>query len=499
VIYVAPIRRRRIPYVEIGVAGALTLSSLLLIMAFGAGLGTYAAAAAVVGALGLLAIRWPTASAVVFIAFMPFNRFVIMIVYHYTHSLLLTKGLQLWKEAILGAILVRVIYDLFMTPRRKHTLMLIDLVALLFVLISLVYLIYPGTLDSQLISRLQGLRADTVFVLAYFAGRGLHLNRDRIRWIVLAIVPGSLAVAVVAVFQFVEPALSNRLFESLGYSDFVHYQGDLGDAIATRNRDLPGAESLPRASSLILGDLALAFFQAFTVSLAAAMFYTSRRLRNAVVNGAFLALMVVTLAVTLSRSAIASTGGAIALAALAARATGRLAALGLVGLMVAAVILLSGYIKITTLEAMLNVSDASSLKHVAAFDESIKTIIDYPLGRGLGTAGNIGQQEQGGAGITNESWYLQIGTEMGIFGMVVYLGLVLAVMLIALRQFFKVHDFWLRVLTLTVATTACTMLILGNFLHAWENTPLSIIFWIFAGIAVRARTLETSPDFDQAQ
>jgi hypothetical protein len=498
-IYVQPVRGRRIPFVGIGIGLALVFCWLAMLAVFSAGLGVYATAAGIMAILFILAVRWPTACAVAFIGFMPFNRFVIMLVYHFSHSLLLTKGVQLWKEAILGAILVRVIYDLFLTPGRKHRIVALDLLALLFVLMSLVYLIYPGTLNGTLISRMQGFRADTVFVLAYFAGRGLHLNRDRVRWLVWAIIPGAIAVAVVAIFQFVQPGLSNRVFESLGYSDFVHYQGDLGDAIATRNRDLPGAESLPRASSLILGDLALAFFQAFTVSLAAALFYVTRRTRLMVVNGAFLALMVVTLAMTLSRSAIASTGAAIALASVAARATGRLAALGMIGLLAVGVILLSGYIKISTVQAMLNVSDASSLKHVAAFDESIKTIIKYPLGRGLGTAGNIGQQEQGSAGITNESWYLQIGTEMGIFGMVVYLGLVLAVMLVALWQFFKVHDFWLRVVTLTVATTACTMLVLGNFLHAWENTPLSIVFWIFAGIAVRARTIETSPDFDQAR
>ncbi len=462
-IYAAPVGRR-IPYVPFGVGAAIALGGLLIIMAFGAGLGTYATAAAVMCVLGLLAIRWPTASAVAFIAFTPVNRTVIMVVYHYTHSLLLTKGLQLWKEAILAALLARVVYDLLLTPNRRHSLLPLDLVALLFVLISLVYLVYPGSLDTELMSRLQGLRADTVFVLAYFAGRGLHLNRDRIRWLMLAIVPGAILVAAVAIFQFVEPSLSNRVFEYFGYSDFVHYQGDIGDAIATRNRDLPGAESLPRASSLILGDLALAFFQIFTVSLAAGLFYVARRTKEAVITGAFLALMVVTLAMTLSRSAVASAAGALAVAAVAAR-----------------------------------LNDASSLKHVSEMDESIQVISAYPFGRGLGTAGNIGQQEQGAAAITNESWYLQIGTEMGLLGMVVYLGLVLGVMVIAAVQFFKVRDYWLKSLTLTVATTACAMLVLGNFLHAWENTPLSIVFWIFAGIAVRARTIETSPDFDQAR
>jgi hypothetical protein len=70
-------------------------------------------------------------------------------------------------------------------------------------------------------------------------------------------------------------------------------------------------------------------------------------------------------------------------------------------------------------------------------------------------------------------------------------------MIIALRQFLKVHDYWLRTITLTVAATACAMLVLGNFLHAWENTPLSMVFWLFAGIAVRAHSLEAAADFNE--
>jgi hypothetical protein len=488
---------RRLPYLEIGLIGALVLASLFLIAVFAAGYGVYATGAAAVLPVALLAVRWPTATALTFIAFTPINRFVIMIVYHYTHSLLITKSVELWKEAILGAILVRVVYDLFLTPHRKHKVLPMDVLALFFVLIGVVYLIYPGTLDSNLLARVQGLRADTVFVLAYFAGRGLRLNRKRVRWIVLAIVPGTLLVAAVAVFQFVAPGPANQAFEYLGYSDFVRFQGAIGDAIAVRNRDLPGADSLPRASSLLLGDLALAFYQVLTVSMAAAMFYGARTLRSAVVTGLFLSLMLATLAMTLSRSAIASSVGAISIAAVAARSLGRAVMLGILGLLVVVLIVLSGYIKLTTIEAMVNLGDASAAKHVAAIQNSLSLIGQYPLGRGLGTAGNIGQQQQGAGAITNESWYLQIGTEMGILGMVVYLAVVVLVMFFSLRQFLKVHDYWLRIITLTVATTALAMLVLGNFLHAWENTPLSMVFWLFAGIAVRAQDLDTAEDYNE--
>jgi hypothetical protein len=40
-------------------------------------------------------------------------------------------------------------------------------------------------------------------------------------------------------------------------------------------------------------------------------------------------------------------------------------------------------------------------------------------------------------------------------------------------------------------------LVLGNFLHAWENTVLSIFVWLIAGIAIRARSLEASPEYQR--
>ncbi|HZQ49658.1 MAG TPA: O-antigen ligase family protein [Candidatus Dormibacteraeota bacterium] len=497
-IYVPALTRRRFPYKEVGLAAAFAFGALALLAFYGSGLGVYLAILIIMVPLAICGLRWPTASAVTFIAFTPINRTVIMIAYHYSHSTLLTKGVELWKEAILGAIVARVLYDLFFTPKRNHRVLAMDIVVIIFILIGIVYVFYPGPYNVEIFARLQGFRSDNEFMLAYFAGRGLHLNRKRIEWIMWAIIPGTLLVAIIAIFQFVASDTANRVFEYFGYSDFVQFQGNIGDPIAVRNRDIPGAETLPRASSLLLGDLALSFYQVLTVSLAAALFYTSRRARELVANGVFVALMAATLVMTLSRSAIASAAGAIAVGAVAARSTGRFLVLTTIGATLIGLILLTGYIKITTVQAMVNFDDASSVKHGDQISRSIDIVLANPVGQGLATAGNIGQQLNASQSITNESWYLQIGTEMGIFGMAVYLTLVALALVLPLREFFRVRDRWLKVLTLSVAMTAGAMLVLGQFLHSWENTPLSMVFWLFAGIAVRASAIEKMPDFEKA-
>ena len=77
-----------------------------------------------------------------------------------------------------------------------------------------------------------------------------------------------------------------------------------------------------------------------------------------------------------------------------------------------------------------------------------------------------------------------------------YVAIVLLIMVMAVRNHGLVKDFWLRVITLAVAGGALGFIVLGNFLHAWENTILSIALWFFAGIAARAPELERSADYD---
>ena len=445
--------------------------------------------------LAVLAVRWPVATACAYLAFTPFNRFGIMLVYHFTGSSTITKLFQGWKEVLLGALLVRIVYDLLYTPERRHRILFMDLLVLTFVLLGTLYMLWPGPLDLDMFTRFEGWRSDIEFMLAFYVGRGLHLNRAKLRWLFMAILPGSVIVGVVALWQFVSPTTANSVFDSLGYSKFVAYQGMLGDNEAVRTRDIPGAETLPRASSLLLSDLALSFFQVFTCSLAAAMFFAARRLRDVVAAGALLALMFVALVVTLSRSSIACGAGALAAAAVYARSMFRVLVLGLVGAAIVALVIVVGFVHLSTVQSMVDFKDPSSIQHAEELRASLVAMQEYPFGRGIGTAGHVGQQQLGNAGITNESWYLQLGTEMGVWTLLLYAVLVAIACVVAAFNYLKVSDYWLRVLCLTVAAAAGAMLVLGNFLHAWENTPLSVAFWLLAGVAWRARDLEASPEY----
>jgi len=466
-------------------------AGVILLLGAASGLVVVFGGLAVMAALALIAWRWPVPAAIFLAAFTPVNRFVILLVFHFTHVGILTKLTQLWKDGLVAVLFARVVYDaLFSTDRRR--IRYLDLLVAAFLGLSTVYVFYPGTAGADLFTRVTGFRTDAFFLLAYFVGRGLRLQRKHVRWLLVAIIPGSVLVAAVAAWQFFLPQMANRVFETLEFQQFIQLQGGLGDLPAARERGLVGV-SLARASSLLLGDLALAFYQILLVALAAALFYGARSARRRIITASFLALMLATLTFTVTRSAVLAIIPVLVLTAIFARSLGRLvtiiavcAATGL------AVVSLSGT-DLAIVQQLLNPGEASARAHVDAAARSLQIIEEEPLGRGLGTAGTIGQRFNKGESITNESWYLQLATEMGVFSALLYLTMIVVVVFTGFATYLRIRDFWLRTLTLGIAGGAIGFLVIGNFLHAWENTVLSMLVWLLAGIAVRARDLDTLP------
>src|SRR6202023_669699 len=132
-----------------------------------------------------------------------------------------------------------------------------------------------------------------------------------------------------------------------------------------------------------------------------------------------------------------------------------------------------------------NPNESSTVAHENAFFRSLDIIKEEPLGRGLGTAGTIGQRFFSQS-ITNESWYLQLGTEMGVVSPLTYLTMTVVVAVTCFAAYRRLQDTSLRILALGVASTSVGFLVVANFLHAWENTALSMLIWLYAGMPGRA-------------
>jgi O-Antigen ligase len=444
---------------------------------------------AVAAALTYMAWRWPVPAVTTLVFLVPINRFVMMLIFKVIGSVLALRAFQLWDDLLLAVLLARVVHDAF-ARRQLPRVYLFDLLIITFVGLTALYVFYPGTLPGiSMLDRVTGFRLDAYFLLAYFVGRGLQLNRTDVRRLLLALIATSTIVGVVAIWQWAMPSTSSKLFDSLGFEEFQKAVGGTGSEVV-RSREIAG-QSIPRAASLVTGDLALAFYQTFIIPFAAALYFFSKRPQQQLWFGAFAVMMVGVVALTVTRSAVVASLVSLLVVVVIASAYPRMLALSVAILGVALTFVLLSGITSSTLAGLLSPDEPSTQAHVGAIKESFDIVMQEPLGRGLSTAGPLAQRHNVALGITNESWYLQIVTEVGVVAAVFFSLILVGATLGAFTSAPKVKDLWLKALTVGAGGAGVGFILVGAVLHVWEVTPLSMLFWMMMGIAHRASDLES--------
>lgn len=121
---------------------------------------------------------------------------------------------------------------------------------------------------------------------------------------------------------------------------------------------------------------------------------------------------------------------------------------------------------------------ASTDAHSKALNEGLLYMGQHPLGSGLGAAGPASYY--GPSPIIPESYYLQIGIELGYLG----LGLFVAFLLMALLELMKLSAKSPEAVAAVGALLGIG--VINFFLHGWADSSTAIIFWVYAGIIIGA-------------
>jgi O-antigen ligase len=133
----------------------------------------------------------------------------------------------------------------------------------------------------------------------------------------------------------------------------------------------------------------------------------------------------------------------------------------------------------TTLE------DPNELR-IRFWQESVSGILQEPLGSGPGTAGlaSIRNNVQGTE--LNENYYLQVGSEVGLLGLLLFMA-ILALTGLRLYRQASTGDVLARVLLASFFGLALT-----NFLvHIWSNEAVALTWWALAGVAIPSGLLKS--------
>lgn len=474
------------------IGGLLLLTALLLFLVMSTEFGIVFGVAAVGVIFSLVIWLWPLIGLASLILIGAIHPFVMMLLFNFTGPGPVIRLVQSWKEFVVLIVLGKVL-EQTLGRRRSVRLNPLDVLAAIFLVYGSLYLFYPGTPeteDASILTKVFGLRADAFFLLAYFIGRGFLISEKKLRVLVVSFLAISFVIAVIAPIQFLAPGVTNDLFNRLGFDEYLEFQrGDTGVAYAVRQNEIPGL-LIPRAPSLLLSDLALAFYMLLAVPIAGGMLIVFRHFFSRLMLNIMTLASIAATVLTVTRTTIFALVPLLLVLFFRPRGF-------ILGMLLALELTVSGMIGAYSagvsagdIQQIFFAQDASVQGHMDALEDSLQIMKEAPFGRGLGTSGQVAQRLSPVTGITNESWYFQIATELGIPAMLLWIGITVALPILCFARYFQVKNPWLQSLCLGLGASMVGYAFAGMTLHAWEGLATSIIFWLLAGFAVSAPRLE---------
>lgn len=457
--------------------------------------GHLSAVVAALAALAYLALvqRRPVAAVEVLLLGILFNTVGLSIAFKVGLSVSTVKGLSFWKEGVVvGALLA------LWTRRPLRRFDALDIAAIAYVVLGLAYLLAPHLLvgnaagsSLSLYARALDWRNDVFYVGVFVVFRHLRLGRhavDRLLERVLMVVSG---VAALGIVEAILPDTWNRVaVHDLGVTAFEHLVvGDQPSAAFSltdvRSYTAVNGHLVLRIGSVLFDYLAVGFVFALGLGIAADII-ARRRARWWVY--AVMPVLGIALLLTQTRSAVIA--GIVATVFALRHRSGKSVARRAVLARVVAILLLVGTPFIAGSGTLLRFVSAphSNTAHKNSFVNGITVLEHNPMGRGLGTsAGGAqllgGQQQAGGQPtvILTESQYLQIGSQLGVAGLALYL----AVVLLLLRRLLHRRDDDPPALAPSAMSNVAVGTMIGLlFTQAFVNLELAVLFWGCAGLAV---------------
>ncbi len=444
--------------------------------------------------------------ALVLIALLPFHALLVTVV---------TKVIQgpghapmgelaIWKEGVLGVMLLIAILEIAVSgkrlavSKRQHIDVLDGLIAALLMLGVAVSFVNSqfSILHSQFI---YGFRYDFIPLIAFLILRRVPWSEVFLKRVMNVILWAGGIIALYGILSFFLPA---SFFTWLGYNDLHSLY--LPDGPIAPFQQI-GGTTIRRIQSVMSGPNQLGLW--LLLPLSVILSSTKDAHRKSWFVGLTMTLLVALL-LTFSRAAWIGTAVIVTLIfwpvlrSVARRKIMSIAAC-IACLLVFAVLMFPAVI----------LRAASSRGHIENPLKAISTMVEHPLGLGLGTAGPASNRtsdtcvmlEEGSdptwavvhphlcvfvgssqvqpinrpchCPFLPENWYLQIGVEMGWIGFGLYLALVV-VILLRLRAlsmtarsstFFILHSQFSIFLALSIAAL---------FLHAWEDAAVAYTVWV---------------------
>lgn len=429
-----------------------------------------------VGILALMTWRRPDIGFIVLATFQPFSDLALGFLFSTGVDVRSVTLARFWKELVLAILIVRL---LFGPQRWSDRLDRLDRLILVFVSLVAVYALVP--LGPPPLVRVLAARQEIAFLLLFLCARHLVADRRLFGRLEASVLIVGAVISGLTIWNAIAPEAFAQWIADVGLQ--LYRRVVLGTPPTAVVIYRHGGEGILRAGSIFLSATTLAFYLLIPLGVAIASILRGRARWWHVLCGAATA---VALMLTLTRSALAAVPLMLGIAWLTGRRRAEFSMLVL--LILAALLPIASSIGVgRQLQTAFDPEEESRASHVLRLQESISRVRAHPFGTGLGTAGSISRRFSVSSSITNENWYFQVGTELGIVGM----GLFLAIILGTISRLWRRarEGFAQAVGPLCsvggVATGALVLLTLEDFSVAWT-------LWILCGVALNRALMPRS-------
>lgn len=453
--------------------------------------------------LGVLLVgvmsRRPDRALLLMLAYVPLQQLLLALLLAAGAPLAIVKGLGLVKELVVASLVVAAVQH---GGRRRVDV--VDVLGLVYVGLVTLYLLAPFALPGVFIDlpfsvRDIAWRADALMVVAFLAARRVPLPPRFLRTAGVVVTGVALLAGACALVEFLSPGTWSsfliktahiRIYRALVFHDFRRPTDEL-------THILVGGRDVVRIGSIALSPLALSWY--LLVPLAFCLERVSGRAGRGI-HLATAGAVGLTLVATLTRSSLL---GALVLTAITLHMGVKRLRPGRVQLGIAlalgAVLIapLAGSSTIADRASSTFSGDTSAAGHKSSSLAAVRDIAAKPLGRGLGTSPSVGQRFDVGARVTSENAYLQVGAELGVGTMVVFVLLVLA-LLRALRRRAALDPGGGTGASVLLAAGS-GLALAGMFLHVWLDLPTALTFWSLAGAALGSHAVPTPAETSDAR
>lgn len=447
--------------------------------------------------------RRPVTALTALIVVMPFHQVLLSLLFRLGLPAGIVRPLGQWKEGLILGVVVAAVRR---ARREHHQLDRLDALALAYVGLGVLYVLVPRFFIGDAVgaaipleTRGLGFRADVLYVGLFLAARHLRLSPEERRSITRAFL---VVATVVCGLAFVEYALQElwriiwyEWFELVQYRYFVLESTDPNIGVVQLRTVVAGRELL-RAGSVLFLPFALGCYGTLAVAV-----FAARLGRGAARGVENLGLLLAGTAVLLTITRSAIFGMAVVVVLSLFRRSGSMtsrarAARVRFALIVTALVLvaLPAAASLGVIDRFVGRDDYSSNEeHREGVERGYQLLLDNPMGRGLATGAGVGQRAEVTGVAVTESQLLQIGTQLGVVGLGLWVLTALHVVVALRRAEHRAPPGGDVRLLEGTRTALLGLLAAGLFLQIFTEFSLSWSMWILAGVALGSSERELRP------